>query len=103
MGNTYHHHSEEKKPLKWFASPLVEDHVKDDGEKEHQSPAITRENTQSVLDSEFHDPNAEAGLQLEVEVCTQELRDMPSFKRHAEATNQELFFDLCKHLDLSTI
>ncbi|KAI4624491.1 hypothetical protein J4E83_004166 [Alternaria metachromatica] len=102
MGNTYHHHSEEKKPLKWFASPLVEDHVKDDGEKEHQSPAITRENTQSVLDSEFHDPNAEAGLQLEVEVCTQELRDMPSFKRHAEATNQELFFDLFFVANLTT-
>lgn len=103
MGNTYHHHSEEKKPLKWFASPLVEDHIKDHGDMEHQIPAITRENTQSVLGSEFQDHNAEADLQLEVEVCTQELRDMPSFQRHAEATTQELFFDLCKYSKLTTV
>jgi hypothetical protein len=93
MGHNYHHHNHEKKPLRWFASPLVEE----TSEKEHQSPAITRENTQSVLDSEVQGTDAEVVLALEVETCAQELRDMPAFQRHAEATTQELFFDLCKY------
>jgi hypothetical protein len=93
MGYNYHHHNNEKKPLRWFASPLVEYH----DEKEHQSPPITRENTQSVFENDAQGVNAEAGLNLEVEACAQELRDMPAFQRHAEATTQELFFDLCKY------
>ncbi|KAG9193520.1 hypothetical protein G6011_03555 [Alternaria panax] len=46
MEHGYHHHNHEKKPLQWFASPLTEDHHK----KEHESPLVIRENTQSVLE-----------------------------------------------------
>jgi hypothetical protein len=93
MGNTYHHHSEERKPLRWFASPLKEDQ---DG-KEKRSPPITRENTQSILGDGVQIADTEAGLPLELERDAQELRGLPAFQRHAEATNVELFFDLCKY------
>jgi hypothetical protein len=42
MGNTYHHHSEERKPLRWFASPLKED--QDEKEKRRiRSPSSATE------------------------------------------------------------
>jgi hypothetical protein len=96
MRNTYHHHSEERKPLRWFASPLKEDQ----DEKEKRSPPITRENTQSILGDGVQNADVEAGLPLELECDAQQLRDLPAFQRHAEATNVELFFDLCKYHNL---
>jgi hypothetical protein len=95
MGHGYHHHSHEKKPLQWFASPLAEDHHK----KEHQSPPITRENTQAVLDSGNRSDDVDDGPPLQARADDTKLHDMPEFQRHAEATTQELFFDLCKSVD----
>ncbi|RII21724.1 hypothetical protein CUC08_Gglean000891 [Alternaria sp. MG1] len=98
MGHGYHHHSHEKKPLQWFASPLAEDHHK----KEHQSPPITRENTQAVLDSGTRSDDVDDGPPLQARADDTKLHDMPEFQRHAEATTQELFFDLFFVANLTT-
>ncbi|CAN9221974.1 unnamed protein product [Alternaria sp. RS040] len=98
MGHGYHHHNHEKKPLQWFASPLAEDHHK----KEHQSPPITRENTQAVLDSGTQSDEVDDGPPLQARADDTKLHEMPEFQRHAEATTQELFFDLFFVANLTT-
>ena len=94
----YHHHAHEKKPLTFFASPLADDeHL----EKEGRNSPLSRSSSKPREENNFN-RDTEAGLPTEVEVCAQALRDVPAFQRHAEATTQELFFDLFFVANLTT-
>jgi hypothetical protein len=88
------HHSHQKKPLNFFCLPLIDDR---DDEKDGVSPTISRAATRTVEDGRH---GSEAGLPFEAYACNEELRDIPAFLRHAEATSQELFFDLCKSMTI---
>ena len=95
----YHHHAHEKKPLTFFASPLANDeHL----ESEDRPSLISRSSSSKPREETDLNRDTEAGLPTEVEVCAQELRDVPAFQRHAEATTQELFFDLFFVANLTT-
>jgi len=99
---SYHHHRHhrhhqphvhEKKPLTFFASPLVDDHHGNT----RLSPPISHANTESSLEGTYWATDTEDGLTTEVEASAQELRDMSAFHRHSEATTQELLLGIvCK-------
>ena len=78
------HEEHPKAALTFFASPLRPDH------KVQQTRSSSPANNGVGLDVERSEevplPNP----------TDEQLHDMPAFQRHAEASNHELFFDLCK-------
>lgn len=89
-----HDHHHEKKPLAFFASPLHEEPQ----ESHHDGSAPTGRHLSSGASEDLRkDTHAtEAALPLN-STEDQGLHDLPAFRRHAESTNAELFFDLCTY------
>jgi hypothetical protein len=89
-----HEHFHEKKPLKFFASPLH-----DEIEETHHGSYHAHHHASVALkkledETKHHHHSTEDNVVFEAE--DDSLYDMPAFQRHAEATTAELFSDLCK-------
>jgi hypothetical protein len=92
-----HEHFHEKKPLKFFASPLhdeIEETHHGSYHAHHHASVALKKLEDEKHETKHHHRSTEDNVVFGAE--DDSLYDMPTFQRHAEATTAELFFDLCK-------
>ena len=101
MGHEAHHH--EPKPLKWFASPIVdtenESSTAHRGNPHYRGPSLTTSTTYAS-DAELGRSNSFRSKLLNPSICSSSAT--PAFHRHEEATTAELFYDLFFVANLTT-
>lgn len=83
MGHEGHHH-EEKTPLSFFASPLLEHST------HHQPASISSHDIEDPKKPAHHENHDEQPF----ENMDSTIMDSPAYRHHAEATTAELFYDL---------
>ncbi|KAH7068436.1 hypothetical protein BKA63DRAFT_581897 [Paraphoma chrysanthemicola] len=91
-----HQHHHENMTLNFFASPLQEENgTLHDHIHTQQNPQLSSDAFEDLKKDLFGNEAAHP-----LNITDEILHDLPAFRRHAESTNAELFFDLC---DLSEI
>lgn len=104
MGHEGHHH-EEKKPLSFFASPLIDHSPHESSGHNYQHTATSESGSDleqqhkqtAYTGAQPHDPSQPDFANAD---CS--LHDNPAYHRHAEATTSELFYDLFFVANLTT-
>jgi hypothetical protein len=81
------HEHRQRAGLRFFASTLVPDALVPPAGHHGPSTSVASE-VENVAEVDIH-------LRLD-NATDSDMRDMPAFQRHEEASNHELFFDLCK-------